>query len=274
MTNFQLLILSLVQGTTEFVPVSSSAHLIAISKLLQWADQGLIIDVALHFGTLGAVLIYFSKEVFRGFVGLKDIVRFDKTPNSQFILNVIIATIPIVVIGFLYKTYVFGEFRTDKIIELIGWMSIVFGVLLWLIDNATPTITKIEHMTKINALFLGLAQTLALVPGVSRSGICMTAARLIGMERVESAKFSMIMGIPTLGAASSLIGVDLYLSKDSLLTNQSMLGAFAAFIIGLISIKIILHWLKTSTMLPFVIYRIIFGILLLNLDFVLELGLF
>ena len=263
MTDLQILFLSLIQGITEFLPISSSAHLIMTSKLFGWNDQGLGIDVAVHFGTLLAVLIYFSEYVTQGVKGGIDLVRNRKGEDSSFALLILVATIPIVIVGFLTKDFIAGTFREDNIVTVIAITSIAFGVLLWLIDYATPTILRVENLNYKHGIFLGLLQIIALIPGVSRSGVCMTGARLLGMERTESAKISMLMGMPTLFAASVLIGIDIFQAKQPIFTYHATLAAIISFLFAFITIKLMMRLLQSFSMATFAIYRIGVGILLL-----------
>ena len=263
MTDIQILFLSLIQGITEFLPVSSSAHLIMMSKAFGWQDQGLVIDVAVHFGTLLAILIYFAEYVKQGFKGGFDLVTRQKSEDSEFAFLIVVATIPIVIIGFLTKDFIAGTFREDNIVLVIAITSIAFGVLLWLIDYATPTFIKVENLNYKHGIFLGLLQVIALIPGVSRSGICMTGARLLGMERTESAKISMLMGMPTLFAASILVGIDVFKANETVFTYHAVLAVIISFLFAFITIKLMMRLLQSFSMATFAVYRICIGILLL-----------
>ena len=265
MTDLHILVLSLIQGITEFLPISSSAHLIITSKFLGWADQGLSMDVAVHIGTLGAVVMYFASYVIKGSLGLFDIVRFKSTENSRFSMLIIVATIPVVIVGYLVKDFIEHELRSSNIIQVLAITSIVFGILLWLFDRIMPTYNRVEHLNYKHGIFLGIMQTIALIPGVSRSGICMTASRILGMERTESAKISMIMGMPTLLAAGVLVSIEAVKAGGTLFTQQALFAMLISFCAGLIAITSIMSWLRNSGMGVFAVYRIALGITLLNL---------
>ena len=263
MTDLQILTLSLIQGITEFLPVSSSAHLIITSKLFGWSDQGLAIDVAVHCGTLLAVILYFWDYVKKGINGGIDIVQKKKTEDASFVMLIIVATIPIVIIGFLLKDLISGSFRQENIVSVIAFTSIIFGALLWLVDYATPTFSKVENLNYKHGMFLGCMQVIALIPGVSRSGICMTAGRLLGMERPESAKLSMLMGMPTLFAASVLIGFDIYTTENAFFNYGVMLAVVISFLFAYITIGTMMKLLEHFSMAVFASYRILLGIILL-----------
>lgn len=248
-----ILILALVQGITEFLPISSSGHLILTSQVMGWPDQGLIIDIAVHVGTLLAVMLYFWRDMVCVVIGVGQLAVFRTGVEARLALNLIIATIPVVIVGFLAKSYIETYLRSA---EVIAWTTLVFGVVLWLADRFGLTIRRIEHLGVFNALFLGVAQVLALVPGTSRSGITITAARILGMERSEAARFSMLMSVPTIVGAGLLIGLDLYDSGDDVLQADAFLAVGLSFVTALIAIWGLMAWLRRSGFAPFVIYRI------------------
>jgi undecaprenyl-diphosphatase len=249
-----ILILALVQGVTEFLPISSSGHLVLTSQVLGWPDQGLIIDIAAHVGTLLAVMLYFWRDMIQIIVGCGQLATFRTGAESRLALNLIIATIPIVIIGFLAKPYIETYLRSA---EVIAWTTLLFGVLLWLADRFGLTIHRVEHLGVFNALFLGVAQVLALVPGTSRSGITITAARILGMERSEAARFSMLMSIPTILGAGLLSGLDLYESGDVGLRTDVFVAVGLSFVTALGAIWGLMAWLRRSGFAPFVIYRMV-----------------
>ena len=266
MTDLQILALSLVQGITEFLPISSSGHLLVTSKVLGWADQGLAMDVAVHLGTLGAVFVYFFDDVMKGILGGCGILLGKQNENTRFASIIVVSTIPVVVAGYFFKDYIGIEFRADNMMVIVGWTSIIFGFLLWGADWLMPTIRRVEHLSKRHTIVLGFMQVLALIPGVSRSGICMTGARILGMERIESARLSMLMGVPVLLAASALIGWDVYHAQDVVLNTQFALAVLLSFCAGLLAIRLMILWFSNHNMTVFAIYRIIFGFILLYLS--------
>ncbi len=256
MTGLQLAVLALVQGITEFLPISSSAHLILVPMFTGWPDQGPIIDVAVHVGTLGAVIVYFRRDVWQMISGLGSLGRNDRDPGLRLAFHVVVATIPVVIAGAALASFDLSILRSPV---LIGWTMAGFGVLLYVADRANMTIRKIEHMTLAHALFIGVAQTLALIPGTSRAGITMTAARVLGYERTESARFSMLLSIPTIIAAGGLMGYKLHGAGDLALTTQAAAAAILAFAAALGTVWLMMAWLERSSFTPFVIYRVALG---------------
>ena len=255
-----MLILALVQGLTEFLPISSSGHLVLTGKVMCWEDQGLAIDVAVHVGTLVAVALYFWRDIWMMVIGLGRLVTGRGGHQARILVNVVVGTIPVVIVGFLFKDYV-AVFLRD--VELIAWTTIGFGLILWIADRVGMTVWRVEHMGLSSALLIGLSQVLALVPGTSRSGITMTSARLLGLERSEAARFSMLLSIPTILAAGTLTGLDIYEQGGLTLGSDVVLAAGLAFVSGLIAIALMMRWLRHAGFGPFVIYRVLLGSLLL-----------
>ncbi len=256
----QLVTLAVVQGITEFLPISSSGHLVLTSRVLGWADQGLVIDVAVHVGTLLAVMVYFWRDIWRMIAGTAGIVTGRRDQGFRLALHVVIATIPIVAAGYFIQPYIGSTFRS---VELIGWTTLGFGILLGVADWLCMTLRRIEHLNVPTAFFVGVAQVLALLPGTSRSGITMTACRFMGMERGEAARFSLLMSIPAILGAATIAGLGLYKSGNVALGLDAALAALFAFGTALISIAAMMQWLMRATFTPFVIYRVLLGGLLL-----------
>lgn len=251
-----LILIAVVQGITEFLPISSSGHLILVPTLTGAADQGLVIDVAVHVGTLLAVCLYLWRDIGRMTAGTLRGLRGRRDPGFRLALQIVLATIPVIAAGYALQRYLGGMPRSP---EIVAWATLGFGILLGVVDYVGMTIRRIEHMRYGEALFVGLAQVLALIPGTSRSGITMTAARALGYERQEAARFSMLMGIPTILAAGTLVGLDLYEAGDARLTADALLAGGLSFIAALISIALMMGWLKRASFLPFVVYRILLG---------------
>jgi len=255
-----LIILGLVQGLTEFLPVSSSAHLILLPKVLGWSDQGLAYDVAAHLGSLLAVIIYFNKDLKR--ITIAWIASLNgKTNNTDSFLMwyLIIATLPIGAIAYLTYEYIASVLR-DPIV--IAFATIFFGILLWWADVYGKRVRVIENIRLKDALWIGLAQVLALIPGTSRSGITMTAGLILGLERTAAARFSFLLSIPTILLAG---GHEIYrLLMHGAETD--LIGFIVVLVVSAISawcaIKVFLSLLEQTGMLPFVIYRILLGIVL------------
>lgn len=259
MTNLlQVFLLSVLQGITEFLPVSSSGHLILFAKYTSFPDQGLALDVAVHVGSILAVMIYFSEDIWQIIKGLfktRFIPSF-KNPGARLFWLITIGTFPIVIVGFALESTGMEWLRSSKI---IGWTILGYGLLLYVADKIGMTIRKIDHLTALDAFLIGSAQCLALIPGTSRSGVTVTMARFLGMERREAAKFSMLLSIPAIIAAAVLVAHEMY--QNDILADivTAIDGITYSFGASIIAIYIVMWWLKKSTFLPFVIYRIFLG---------------
>ena len=262
MTNFHILVLSILQGITEFLPVSSSGHLILLSKFTYFPDQGLALDVAVHVGSIIAVMIYFSQDLWKIFKGLLKTYFIPnlRNPDAKTFWLLVIGTIPIVFVGLFLEESGMEWMRDTRI---IGWTIVRYGILLFIVDHFSMTIRKIEHLTVLDAILIGCAQCLALIPGTSRSGITMTMARFLSMERREAAKFSMLLSIPAIIGAAVLVTYKLYEENNLAQIIYAIDGITYSFIASIIAIYVVMWWLKKSTFLPFVIYRIILGTILI-----------
>ena len=246
----QILLISIIQGIAEFIPVSSSAHINLLSNLFNYEKIELAINVSAHFGSLVAVLFYFNKEIY----------NFSK--NKNLFYKVIIASIPIFIIGYiLIELKIISNLRT---IEIMGWTTIIFGILLYISDKFKIKLKMKNNFTFRNAIIIGFYQTLALIPGVSRSGIIITGARFLKFNRIDAAKISFLLSIPALGAWSLYGCFDLIKQNDQILTVSSILTAFLSFVFSYITIKYFLIYLKKFNLNLFVIYRLIMGIILLS----------
>lgn len=262
MSYLHMLILSIVQGITEFLPISSSAHLILVPYVLDMPDQGMMIDVGAHLGTLLAVMLYFHKRLAQMWHGVWDIIlRKPKSFNTHLVYCLIVATIPGLLCGAAIMLY------NDEILRhvwIIGVTSVVFGLLLWLADKRSVNRFTIEgHLTVKRAFYIGLAQVLALIPGTSRSGITMTAARFQGFERSEAARFAMLLSIPVTAAAvlAYLAKIMIrYLEHDPLPTSDLhafFITALMTFFVALGAIHFLIKWLQSHDFMVFVVYRLI-----------------
>ncbi|MEC8200277.1 MAG: undecaprenyl-diphosphate phosphatase, partial [Pseudomonadota bacterium] len=229
MALYQILVLAIVQGITEFLPISSSGHLVLTSKVLEWPDQGLLFDVAVHVGTLAAVMIYFWRDLWTISVGTARLAIGRGGPGARLAGYILVATTPVVIVGFFGRDYVAVYLRD---IEIIAWVTIGFGILLWVSDHVGMTVRRIEHLSLWDALFIGGAQVLALIPGTSRSGITVTAGRFLGLERVEAARFSFLLSIPTILGAGVLGGLELRESADIQLGQDVLLAIGLSFVAG------------------------------------------
>ncbi|MBT6206066.1 MAG: undecaprenyl-diphosphate phosphatase [Alphaproteobacteria bacterium] len=257
MTLLQLAVLAIVQGITEFLPISSSGHLILTSQVLGWPDQGLQIDIAVHAGTLLAVIVYFWRDIMRILTGLTETGRANTRPLAAMI---IVATIPVGVAGFALHKFGQEGLRDPAV---IAWATLGFGILLHVADRFGMTLRRMEHMSWGAAILIGFSQVLALIPGTSRSGITMTAARFMGFERDAAARFSMLLSIPVIAAATLLAGLDVHESGDLALTQATLIAAAMSFVSAMIAIWLLMAWLRRATFAPFVYYRIALGLGLL-----------
>ena len=257
MFELQYLIIGIVQGFTEFLPISSSGHLVLVSELTNWQDQGLFTDVAVHVGTLLAVIIYLRNHIFSLF---KNILTFKISNNENFI-NIIIATLPAVIMGYFIFDFVQNYFRDLRVVAIA---SIVFAALLFLADHFKIKISKWENMNYVQAFIIGLFQILAFIPGASRAGVTITGARLLGFDRTSAAIFSMLLSIPIIFASLVLTSVDLMNSSlPNINLYQSIFAASIACITALLSINIMMRLIQNYTFNIFIIYRVMLGFILL-----------
>ena len=265
MSFLQILVLAVVQGLTEFLPVSSSGHLILVPLLTGWPDQGLAIDVATHVGTLFAVLIYFWRDILRMAGGLWQLVSGKRNDGATLVLYLLIGTIPALIAGYLVERYFGNSLRS---MELVAWTMTGFAVLLYAADKFGLTIRRMEHITAGHAIIIGLAQAVAFIPGTSRSGITMVAARLLGYERAEAARFSFLLSIPAISAAGIWEGRKVLETGSAEMLHDALWACGLSAIAGFLAIAFLMAWLQCSTFLPFVIYRLLLGGFLLYLVYV------
>ena len=247
----EILILALIQGISEFLPVSSAAHLVLVSKYYDFSSQNLLIDICLHLGSLIAIIFYFRS----------DLMNFIK--NKSFLIKILIATVPIIPVGFvLYQTGLINHLRN---LEVIAWTSLIFGILLYLSDKSKITKKIDTEFTNYSAIFLGVFQILSLVPGVSRSGITITSARFLGFNRFDAAKISFFLSIPTLSAAS-ILGIYDILKEGSVELNfLAIIAVIFSFAFSYITIALFLNFIKKFSLNVFVIYRLILSALILGI---------
>jgi len=256
----QLIFLSLVQGLTEFLPISSSAHLVLPAQLTDWPDQGLAFDVGVHFGTLIAVVAYFRIELTGMAQGaLSYPLHREYTEDIDLMLKLTAATLPVVIVGFLAKDFVEANLRTVPVIALT---TILFAAVLWLADRH-PGNSEIPRWR--DAWVIGAAQVLALVPGTSRSGITITAALLAGLSRTGAARFSFLLAIPTIAGAQLLLTLDLLEAGADQLWSDLITGAVIAGIAAYLCIHYFIALVERTGMLPYVVYRLLLGGVLLGI---------
>jgi undecaprenyl-diphosphatase len=252
----QIFVVALVQGITEFLPISSQAHLILVPRVTGWCDQGLLIDIAVHVGTLGAVMAYLWRECLGMGMGVLNLARGRLTGDGRLFLFLVLATLPVIVAGYTMKEIAGIELRSLKV---IAWATVVFAVLLWAADHWGLKVRRVEHMTWDSALIIGCFQAIALIPGTSRSGITMTAARILGFERLAAARFSLLMAMPVILAAGTLAGLDLVKAGNAQLNHAVLLSAGLSFVAAFLAILAMMGWLRRATFRPFVIYRLLLG---------------
>ncbi len=263
MDTLQLVLLALIQGITEFLPISSSGHLILPSEILGWQDQGLAFDVAVHVGSLLAVLGYFRKDIVTliqaWFVSLNG----PSSSDSRLAWYVIWATVPAGLAGLLFNDFIEQNLRT---VAVIAATTMFFGVLLGLADWKGRGQTSLQTMGWRQALMIGCAQALALIPGTSRSGITITAALALGLERQAAARFSFLLSIPLITLSGGYKALEL-LGQNSIAWGDIFLGIFVAAISAAVCIHLFLKWIDRIGMWPFVIYRLVLGAWLFSLAF-------
>ena len=249
LSSVEILILSIIQGISEFLPVSSAAHLVLVSKYYAFTNQSLLIDICLHLGSLIAIIFYFRNDLF----------NFIK--NKSFLIKILIGTIPIIPVGYiLYQTGLIDQLRS---LEVIGWMSLIFGILLYVSDKSKITNKIDTAFTNKSAIFIGFFQILALIPGVSRSGITITSGRLLGFNRFDSAKISFFLSIPTLAAASLLGIYNIYKEGSTELNFLAIVAVIFSFIFSYITIALFLKFIQKFSLNIFIIYRIILSLFIL-----------
>ena len=262
MSNLNIFWLAFIQGFTEFLPVSSSGHLVLFAKYISSNDQGQAIDIALHIGSLIAVVLYFGNSIKKMLVALWQNKFKPNFQNKDVRLAyfIVIATIPAIIIGGALSYFGTSWTRNTK---LIGYLLIIYSFLLWYADAKFKTNKNLEKMSLRDAILIGFAQTLAFLPGTSRSGVTITMGRFLGYNRSEVAKFSMLLSIPSILAAGILAMYSLYQANEIAQLIMGFQAIIWSFVFSFVAILFMMKWLRTKTFLPFIIYRIILGILLL-----------
>ena len=251
--------LALIQGITEFLPISSSAHLILPFEILGWPDQGLAFDVAVHLGTLVAVIVYFWRDLMSLLKGLLQSFAGNHNEDGRLAINLLIASLPIVAIGLLLKSLVEGELRSASVIAV---STVVFGLVLFWADYISRRERNDRDLTWTHALVIGFAQCLALIPGTSRSGITMTAALALGYTRQAASRISFLLSVPTILGASVLLLRDLIIIDTPVNWNQLGISMLVSGITAYLCIRFFLGFIDRIGFLPFVIYRLVLGIAL------------
>jgi undecaprenyl-diphosphatase len=255
LTTLQIIILAIVQGLTEFLPISSSGHLVLVPYLFEWTDQGLAFDVAVHFGSLVAVCIFFRKDIASLLAGGVQVVTGNvKTPESRMALAITLATIPAALAGLLFASWIEQNLRDPSVIvyTLAG-----YGILMALADRLGRRERSMADVGLKEAFIIGCAQALALVPGTSRSGITITAARILGFERQDAARFSFLLSAPVILLAAGYKFLELISSGETVAWDQLGLGAVVSCVVAYFSIEFFMRVVTRTGLAPFAIYRLL-----------------
>lgn len=262
MTLFHLFLVAVIQGITEFLPVSSSGHLILLPSLTGLDDQGQVIDVAVHVGTLLAVILFFRRDVLLCISGVPRLLRGRvDTPGAKLAFLLILATIPVVLVGLVLKLT--GLVDMLRSVTVIGWAMLLFGLVLYWADRRDPSPKTATDWTIRDALIMGVWQAIALIPGTSRSGITITAARTLGYDRTNAARLAMLMSIPTIVASGVLLGAEVISTADIGAARDGAIAALFAFFAALLALSVMMRLLRTVSYTPYVIYRVVLGLILL-----------
>lgn len=256
----QIIVLAIIQGITEFLPISSSGHLILVPALTGWPDQGLITDVMVHMGSFLAVLVYFRRDVLNLAIGAIGLLRGQKTDDGRMALYIIAATIPAVIFGLLLKKT--GFLDTVRGPQIVAWNAIIFGIIMYVADRFGEQVKAMEQMKFSPAMIIGVAQAIAIIPGTSRSGVTMSAARALGFTRPEAARFSFLLGIPAIAGAGTLVLGEALANGETISMSAIVTGALT-FLTALAAIAFLMAVVKRMSLLPFVIYRLVLGVVLL-----------
>lgn len=263
---FHLILIAVIQGVTEFLPVSSSAHLILLPQLTGLDDQGQALDVAVHVGTLFAVMLYFHADMRLLIKGVPRLLRGRAdTPGARLLLLLIIASVPVVAFGLILKLT--GLDQTLRSITVIGWAMLIFGVMLYWSDQNGGTTRSEQDWNIQDAMVIGVWQAIALIPGVSRSGITITGARFLGYARQDAAKLAMLMSIPTIIASGILLSGELAIEANWATLRDGAIAAVFAFAAALLALVLMMRLLRSVSFTPYVIYRVILGLVLLAIAY-------
>ena len=261
MTSTQIIVLAVVQGLTEFLPVSSSGHLVLVPKFLGWQDQGIIFDISVHLGSLMAVCIYFRSDLIELLKGAPDLLFFkSRGKSSNLLFLLLLSTIPAALVGFISSDWIEMYLRSPLIIALT---LAFYGVIMWIADKKGSKKIAIQNMNYSRAIIIGFAQVLALIPGTSRSGITMTAGLFLGMKRIDAAKFSFLMSVPVIMLAAGYKLLIIFLNNIDVAWNELFFGMVVSLIIAYISIGFFMKVIQKVGLMPFAIYRILLSILII-----------
>ena len=249
-------LLAIVHGITAFLPISASGHQALASALLGWPKQGLVVDAAIHGGTLLAVAAYFWRDLWEMLTGAAGAFTGKASPGLRLLGFLVVATAPVAAVGYFGLRRIGTDLGS---VEVIAWTTLLFGLLLGIADRLCMTVRRLEHMNHVGALFVGVMQVLSLIPGTSRTGVAITACRLLGMERREAARFAMLLSLPALLGAAISAGIEIGKAGGVTLRADAALAAVLSFASALLAIAFLMRWLTHATYTPFVTYRVLLG---------------
>ena len=259
---FHLFLVAVIQGLTEFLPISSSGHLILLPGLTGLQDQGQVIDVAVHVGTLFAVILYFWSDSRLAFTGLAHLMTGRvNTPGARLALLLLIASVPVMAFGLVLKMT--GLDENLRSIAVIGWAMLGFGIILYWADQAGACEKTDKEWSMQDAMIIGVFQAIALIPGTSRSGITITGARFLGYTRHDAAKISMLMSIPTIIASGVFLSAEMAVTANMALIRDSAIAAAFSFLAALVALSLMMRLLRSISFTPYVVYRVLLGLILL-----------
>lgn len=262
MTLFHLFLVAVIQGVTEFLPISSSGHLILLPSLTGLEDQGQIIDVAVHVGTLGAVVLYFWPDVRKALIGIPKLLRWQIDGQEAWLaLCLTIATVPVVIFGMILSLT--GLDEAMRSVAVIGWTMILFGIVLYVTDQRGAAVKKAESWSLKDAAIMGAWQAIALIPGTSRSGVTISAGRYLGYGREDATRLAMLMSIPTIIASGVLLGAEVAMTADAQKARDGAIAAVFAFVSALLALAFMMRLVRHVSFTPYVVYRIAVGLVLL-----------
>jgi undecaprenyl-diphosphatase len=259
----QIVVLALIQGITEFLPISSSGHLLLVPVVTGWPDQGILTDVMVHMGSFVAVVVYFWRDCLNLLMGAIDLLRGRVTAWGRLAMLILVGTIPAVIMGVVLDKLGFMDV-VRQMPQVVAWNAIVFGALLYICDYYGLKSRRMSDMSLAPALIIGIAQAIAIIPGTSRSGITMTAARALGFERPEAARFAFLLGIPAI-AGAGILKIGDAVAQGETITFSMILTAVLTFFVALGTITILMRLVRYMSFLPFAVYRILLGAVLLGL---------
>lgn len=252
----QVIAMAAAQAVTAFFPIGSSGHRLLVSRLTGWPPPDLAMSLAVDIGMILAVAGYFWRDMIALAIGVGQVVRGRQEAEARLLLFLLGAAIPVCISGFALADM---KLPLSPSLVALGWISIAFGLLLYVADRIGVTVRRLPHITWGAALLIGVAQVAALVPGVGRCGIAVTAARLLGFERREAARFALLLALPVLIGSGILSALDLARTSGESPTIEAAVAGVTAFAVGLAAIALLMGWLRRRTFAPFALYRVVAG---------------